>query len=142
MAPRLASQPRMLWLRALAVWGLLMAAETVHGALRTIYLVPAVGDFRSRQIGVATGSLLIVGIVWLLVRWLQAPDRRTQVAIGLLWVALTIGFEIVLGHFVFGFAWSRIGEDFDVRAGGLLPFGMAVLALSPLLAARLRGNPR
>lgn len=132
----------MLWLRALALWALLMAAETVHGVVRTLYLVPAIGDFRSRQIGVVTGSLLIVGIVWLLVPWLRAADRRALVAIGLLWVVLTIAFEIVLGRFAFGMPWSRIAEDFDVPAGGLLPFGMAVLGLSPLLAARLRRSER
>ena len=37
----------MLWIRALVVWLLIIAAETVHGILRNLFLVPVVGDFHS-----------------------------------------------------------------------------------------------
>ena len=37
----------MLWIRALVVWLLTIAAETVHGILRNLFLVPVVGDFHS-----------------------------------------------------------------------------------------------
>ena len=42
----------MRWLRAIAVWVLLMSAEVVHGVARTLFLAPAVGDFRARQLAV------------------------------------------------------------------------------------------
>jgi len=42
----------MLWLRALAIWLLLMTAEVIHGTLRTLFLAPRVGDFLARQIAV------------------------------------------------------------------------------------------
>ena len=51
---------------------------------------------------------------------------------------LTLIFEIGLGHFLFGYSWGRIVEDFDIMRGGLLPVGLLVLMLSPLIAARLR----
>ena len=50
--------------RAFAIWLLLITAEVVHGIVRTLVLTPAVGDFRARQIGVFTGSLLILLITW------------------------------------------------------------------------------
>jgi hypothetical protein len=37
-----------------------------------------------------------------------------------------------------GASWSRLAEDYDVAHGGLLPFGLALLFLSPWLACRLR----
>lgn len=58
----------MFWNRALAVWLVLRAAEVVHGALRALLLVPAVGDFRARQAGVFTGSPLVLGLTCLLPR--------------------------------------------------------------------------
>jgi hypothetical protein len=39
------------------VWLLLMAAEVVHGAVRALFLAPAVGDFRARQLAVFSGAL-------------------------------------------------------------------------------------
>ena len=126
--------------RALAVWALLMAAETVHGIARTLVLQPIVGDRRARQIAVFSGSLLILAIVTLTIRWLGVRQSRARLlAIGVLWVVLTATFEIGLGRIVAGYSWSRLASDYDLRQGGLLPFGLVVMALSPWLAARLRG---
>ena len=38
-----------------------------------------------------------------------------------------------------GASWERLGADYNVLKGGLLPFGMVILALAPLIAGRLRG---
>jgi hypothetical protein len=129
---------RQSWLKALAVWLLLMAAETIHGIIRTLFLVPRVGDFRARQIGVFSGSLIILALVLLRIRWIGVRSTRSLLAIGLVWLALTLAFEIGLGR-LSGYSWERIASDYNVRSGGLLPFGLAVLALSPLIAARVRG---
>jgi hypothetical protein len=49
-----------------------------------------------------------------------------------------VAFEFGFGHFVFGRSWESLGEDYDVRRAGLLLFGIIVLALSPMIAARWR----
>jgi len=123
--------------RAVAVWCLIFVLEVVHGVLRTIWLVPLVGDFQARQVGVLVGSLLILVVAALTIRWIGARQRRDLLRIGLLWVVLMVGAEVLLGRVVFGYPWSRIAEDFDVTRGGLLGFGMLVLAAAPWLASRL-----
>ena len=62
--------------------------------------------------------------------------------IGLLWLCLTLAFEFLFGHFVVGAAWERLAADYNLVKGGLLPIGMAVLTLAPLIAAKLRGVKR
>ena len=42
--------------RAFLAWLVLIATEIIHGTLRTIFLVPVVGEFGSRQMGVFTGQ--------------------------------------------------------------------------------------
>jgi hypothetical protein len=130
----------MRWLRAIAVWVLLMFAETVHGVARTLFLAPAVGDFRARQLAVVSGSLLILAIGCLTIRWLQPHPTRWLVSIGVMWVGLTLAFEISLGR-VAGYSWNRIGSDYDLLHGGLLPLGFGVMAITPWLASRLRRFP-
>jgi hypothetical protein len=93
----------------------------------------------ARQIGVFIGSVLILLVAYLLVGWLRAPDRKSLMLVGILWLVLTVAFEFGVGHFVFGRSWESLGEDYDVPKGGLLPFGLVVLALSPLIAAWMRG---
>jgi len=125
-------------LRAFAVWLLIVLVETVHGILRTLFLAPLTGDFRARQIGVFTGSLLILAIATLTIRWLRLPTRAQQLQVGALWLAAMVAFEISFGRWVANQPWERILADYNISAGGLLPFGMLVLLLSPLIAARLR----
>ena len=127
--------------RAFAVWLLLITAEVVHGIVRTLVLTPVVGDFRARQLGVFTGSLLILLITAFTIQWIRASRPRTLLMIGSAWVVLTVAFEISLGRMM-GYSWERLVSDYNMLEGGLLPIGFAIMATSPLIAARLRGVRR
>lgn len=124
--------------RALAVWLAIVAAESAHGVLRQLWLAPRLGDLRARQLSVATGALLILAIATASARWLRAETARAQLAVGALWVALTVAFELALGRLVLQYDWARITEDYDPRRGGFLALGMVVLALAPRIGAALR----
>lgn len=125
--------------RGALAWVLIAAAETVHGVARGLFLAPRVGDLASRQIGVLTGSALILVIAWLLGRWIGATSRAQLLAVGTVWLVLMVAFEVGLGR-ALGLPWDRIASDYDPRQGGMMALGMAVLFLAPLLAARARGR--
>jgi len=128
-------------LRGGAVWLLIAITETLHGIARTVFLEPEVGDLRARQIGVFTGSVLILGIALLFVNWLGARTRSALLGVGALWLLLMLAFEVGTAR-ALGYSWQRIGSDYDPRVGGLMLLGMVVLLLAPLFAARLRGLDR
>jgi len=121
-----------------AVWIVIICAESLHGMLRTIFLAPHVGDFQARQISVVTGSILILTIAYLFVRWIRPGTTGQRVAVGLMWLVLTLLFELSLGRFILGLSWERLFSDYDLSRGGLLPLGLIALTLSPLIAARVR----
>ncbi len=129
----------MFTLRSLAIWLLIISAEFVHGILRTLFLEPLIGDFQARQISVFVGSLIILTIAYFSVQWIRAKNIQSLIVVGLIWLILTLMFEISLGRFVFGFSWKKIMSDYDISKGGLLPFGLIILTLSPLIAYKLRG---
>ncbi len=129
--------PRILF-RALCVWLIIIGAETLHGILRTLFLVPIFGDFRARQIAVFTGAIIILTIAYFFVGWLRAKNYSQLFTVGILWFVLTISFEIFLGRFVINLSWERIGSDYNIFQGGLLPFGLLILIFSPIIAAKIR----
>jgi hypothetical protein len=139
MAPTAARKRIGIATRAVAIWLLLIVAEILHSIARGIFLVPHVGEFRSSQIGVFTGSIIILVIALTFVRWLAASRTTDLLMVGLLWLGLTLAFEVLFGRFVVGASWERLGADDNVPEGGLLPFGMLVLMLSPLIASKVRG---
>ena len=129
-----------MFLRAFLVWCIIIAVETIHGILRTLLLVPMIGDFPARQVSVFTGSLLIFGVAYVFNPWLKAQNKRQLCVVGTIWVLLTILFEFALGRLVLALSWNRITEDYDITRGGLLGFGLLFMAVSPLLAARVRST--
>jgi hypothetical protein len=124
--------------KGFAVWLLLMGVESLHGMARIVLLEPSLGEARARQVAVFTGSLLIFTLAYFCVRWIGATTKRHLIEIGALWLMLTVAFEIVLGRFVMHLSWQRIGADYDLLQGGLMPIGLILLMLSPLLAVYLR----
>ena len=131
--------------RVVGIWLTLVVVESLHGTMRRLVLEPHLGDLLARQVSVLTGSALIIIVFWFTIRWIgPQPDRRWW-EMGLLWLTMTLAFEIGLGRAV-GSSWDRIASDFDPRRGGLLAFGMLVILVAPrVLAARLdliRGRRR
>jgi hypothetical protein len=129
----------MVFLRAFAVWLAFMVAESGNGILRELWLVPVWGSVRAHQVSFFTGLMLILTIVTLSIRWLQASRISQLVQVGSIWLILTLGFEIGLGRFVLGYPWAKIAADYDLSQGGLMAFGLAFLIVVPLIAAKLRG---
>jgi len=127
----------MLAVRTLVVWVGLMIVEAIHGALRAAYLIPRIGDLPARRVGVVVGSLLILVVAFLTIRWLGPRTVASCLGVGLLWVALTLPFEIALGRYL-GSSWERIGADFNPADGGWLSFGLIFMAVAPLIAWRVR----
>jgi hypothetical protein len=125
------------WLRATLVWMLIILAETAHGAVREIFIAPALGDLRARQLGIPIACVIVFAIAWATARWLAAATREAQLAVGFWWAALTVGFECALGRAI-GLSWSRILSDYDPSRGGFMILGLAFMVFAPFLAAKLR----
>lgn len=76
----------MVQIRAFLVWLVIIAAETVHGILRGVLLVPVVGDLPARQLGVLIGSLLIFAVAFCSSGRFAARTKPQLLAVGLLGV--------------------------------------------------------
>ena len=125
------------WLRATLVWMLIILAETAHGAVREIFIAPALGDLRARQLGIPIACVIVFAMAWATSRWLGAATRAVRLAVGLWWAALTLAFEFTLGRAI-GLSWSRILSDYDPSRGGFMVLGIAFMVFAPMLAAKLR----
>jgi hypothetical protein len=125
-------------IRALAVWFVLLFVESAHGVFRRLVLEPRLGDFMARQISVVTGSVLILAVTYVCVGWIRAQSTRQLTLVGVMWVVLTLGFEIGVGRAVLNYSWERILSDFNLPRGGLLGIGLVVMALAPRITAGWR----
>ncbi|XZE56230.1 hypothetical protein SH139x_002326 [Planctomycetaceae bacterium SH139] len=128
--------------RGTVAWLLLIAAEIVHGVVRGIFIQPLVGQFRANQIGVFTGSAIILCIAYLTVNWVGAKTRSQALLIGALWLVMTVAFEILFGIFVMQLSWRQLAASYNLLEGGLMPVGLLLMFFSPLISLKFKQPTR
>lgn len=128
----------MMFIKATLIWIVIAAAETLHGILRIKLLNRRLGDRRARQLGVLSGSGIILLIGWLTIPWIGVRSVADCLWVGLLWLLLMLAFDLTFGRFYLRLPWKRLAADFDPRQGGFLGLGMLVLFATPIIAAELR----
>lgn len=118
----------------------MMIGESLNGTFRELFLVSAVGQDRAKQISFLAGAVIILSLAIALIRWIGPDTHYKLLGMGIVWAGLTLGFEILLGLFAFGYPIERIAVEFDPRTGSLMPLGILILVAAPFIAARIRGS--
>jgi hypothetical protein len=128
----------MMVLRSMVVWFVFILLEVVNGTLRIAWLQPWLGEARAETVSFVTGSILVVAIATLFMPWVR-PSRLAQLfEIGILWMGLTVIFEVALGRIVFAYSWHQIVSQFNILTHVFMPLELVVLLLAPFVAAKLR----
>jgi hypothetical protein len=117
----------------LGVWLVMAVVAVLNGGLREVVLIPRVGEYAGHVLSTA----LLVGAI-LLVSFVYFQRTRIEyayvelVAIGVLWTALTVGFEFLVGY-AEGTPVSVTLGQYDVLAGQVWIAVPLTLLLAPLV---------
>ncbi len=125
--------------RALGVWLLLLLAATVNGGLRETFIIPRTGDAAGHAISTITLCAAILVLAWLTVEWMAPATARDAWRIGAMWVALTLAFEFLAGHYLFRNPWPRLLADDNVLRGRIWILVLITTAIAPWLVAQASG---
>lgn len=117
--------------RAAGGWLLLLVLAILNGTLRTAVLSPRFGEHTGHVLSSILLSLLIFGATWILLPWAGPHSIAEAWRIGALWLAMTIAFELLGGHFLFGAPWSRLAADYNLAAGRIWIVVLAATLCSP-----------
>lgn len=124
---------------AVAIWFVFVVLAIVNGGVREKWLISAFGPVRAQVISGISLSTLVLFFAWLLLPFLGELTASQYWLVGGLWAVMTVAFEFLFGHYVRGLPWTRLFEAYDVTRGNLWWFVLVVTALSPFIAAKLRG---
>ena len=125
--------------RALVVWFGILVLANINGALRELWLNVEFGPATGHIISTLTLCAFVLIVTWATIGWVAPATLVQAAAVGGLWVALTLAFEFLVGHYIFGAPWSRLLADYDVAAGRIWPLVLVVTGLAPLIMVRGRG---
>lgn len=127
-----------MWIRALAVWLFLSVLAVSNGVVRKALLAPRFGEHAGHVISTLVLCAVIFGVAWLSSSWMGAERVRDAAWIGVFWVGLTLAFEWLAGHYLFGNSWGRLAADYNVLRGRVWVLVLLATALAPAWAAHVR----
>ncbi len=126
-------------LKAMGIWLVIVVAAILNGTFREKVLVPTIGANVALPLSGILLAVLVFIITLILISFIGSQDYQVYIWVGIFWVVLTLSFEFLLGHFVAGKPWHEILQVFNVKKGDLFVVVLFITAVSPWLAAKVRG---
>jgi hypothetical protein len=126
-------------LRAILVWCAILLAAIANGFVRQTWLIPKLGETAGHILSTVSLSVIVVLVAWMTIGWIAPASQQQALRLGILWLAMTLAFEFLAGHFLFGQPWHRLLADYNVANGRIWILVLVVTAVGPLLAAQFRG---
>ncbi|MBS3817476.1 MAG: hypothetical protein KGY76_07950 [Candidatus Thermoplasmatota archaeon] len=126
-----------LYLYAIGVWGLLVFMAILNAGLREGVISPALGDQAGHVLSSIILSAIIFLITYLFLKYVDLDyTNQDLLLVGALWLALTVSFEFLFGHFVMGNSWDTLLSDYNVFKGRVWVLVLITTFVSPMLAER------
>jgi hypothetical protein len=122
--------------RAGVVWFGLLVLAVLNGAFRQAVLVPALGMGPAHILSTAILCVLILTLAAGTIRWIAPRDGGDAWRAGALWLLLTLMFEFLAGHYLFGTPWAELLADYDVLRGRVWVMVLLATAVAPAWALR------
>jgi hypothetical protein len=125
-------------IRIMLVWAAIIPMAIVNGILRDRYLNRVLAPNLAQTCSGLILSAIVATWTFQAIDWIPCPRLLDYAWIGLFWLALTVVFEFVFGRLVARRSWPELLSPYRFEAGNIWPIVLAVIALSPLLAAAVR----
>lgn len=126
-------------MRAAFAWCAILLIAILNGGFREAFLVPSVGLGPGRAISTVMLSVLILLFGSVLMPWIEPGTLQDAWTIGAFWVALTLAFEFLGGHFVFGKPWQELLADYNLLAGRIGVMVLIITLMTPVVAFTVGG---
>lgn len=123
----------------LLAWVPMVLIAVGNGTLRAAWYGKYLGELRAHQISTLSGILLLGIYIWVLIRIWRPESAGQALAIGVLWLGLTIAFECLFGHYAAGLSWRRLLHDYNILAGRVWALVLLWVAVAPYVFFRLQG---
>lgn len=110
----------------------------LNGALREKLYGPHMSELLAHQLSTVSLMALLAAYLWLLTGFLRIESAGQALAIGMLWLVLTVAFEFLFGHLVMAHPWQALLRDYNLAKGRIWPLVLLWTAAAPYVFYRLR----
>jgi len=124
-----------LYLYAAMTWVVLVFIAILNAGVREGFFSPTFGDHIGHVVSSIMLSVLIFIVAYIFIRSIDIEYTALDPwLIGAMWLALTVTFEFLFGHYVMGHPWSRLLADYNIMEGKIWVLVLISTFISPPLA--------
>jgi len=110
----------------------------MNATIRQLGYSRFMSELRAHQVSTVTGIAFFGLYTWLLgLKW-KIQSERQALAIGFIWLVLTITFEFIFGHYVMGNPWSRLLHDYNLLEGRVWSLVLISIVILPYMIYKIR----
>jgi hypothetical protein len=119
----------------IGTWFLFMILAIINAGIRNSVYKPVIGDLHAHQLSTIIFIVLILVVTYLVLRFsnIQLSDKDAFI-LGSIWLLLTICFEFLAGHFVFGNSLEKLVADYNILKGRIWSFVLITIFFAPYLS--------
>ena len=112
------------------LWLPMIAIAFANAAIRQLVFVKYFNQLRAHQLSTISLIILCALYVGFIFPFINVRDSKQAISIGLMWVGLTVLFEISLGRLT-NRSWENLLQDYNIIAGRLWLLFLICLCLMP-----------
>ena len=123
---------------AIGPWSLFMFLAIINAVARESIYKSIIGDLRAHQVSTFVFIALIFLVTYLVLRFSDLKlSTQESFIIGTIWLLLTICFEFIAGHYIFGNSWEKLFADYNILKGRIWSLVLITIFFSPYLTNKL-----
>ncbi|MEK6756239.1 MAG: hypothetical protein AABZ02_08820 [Bacteroidota bacterium] len=104
--------------KSIGVWFIVFGVALLNGVVQGSFLRPRVGEHMAHVLSMLVLMIVVLMCSSILVnRFLKQYVNRDLFIIGLLWVTLSVSFELLIGRYVLDLPWATMVHDYNLFAG-------------------------
>lgn len=121
-------------------WFLLALLAIGNGLVREATYGKLMPELAAHHVSTLTAMLLVAVVLVAMHRAWPLPSAAQALAVGSMWLVLTVSFEFLFGHYVAGHSWARLLQDYNLLQGRVWSLFLVWLVSAPWLVHRLAGT--
>ena len=119
-------------------WIGMVIIAIMNGVIRDAVYGKSLGELTAHQISTFTLIILSGLYLWLLGLTLNITSPGQAITIGLIWLALTVAFEFLFGHYVMKHPWTRLLHDYNILKGRIWVLVLIWITIAPYVFHKFR----
>lgn len=121
-----------------AAWIGLAVLAVINGTVRQKSYGRYMSELSAHQLSTLIFIALMGAYIWFLTGLVRLSSEKQALGVGAMWLAMTISFEFLFGHFVAGHSWERLFHDYDISQGRVWLVVLFWTLLAPWLFQRIQ----